>query len=140
MHKDGPTEKSTPVIRPLTYILMHADTRCLEFAGGVFCGVWALWLAWNIQSANNVFSHAVHSTGGAQAWSLFAAFNFFMQAVSLYWRWPKMRRIASFCACTYWSWVAWNLFAEQGMFMPWIAVFWAGVQGWILARRVVIGK
>lgn len=140
MANDECLPKTADTTRPLTYILRHADTRCLEFAGGVFCFLWAAYLLFNIKQADKVFHVAMWIGGGPQLWAWLAAFNFALQLLSLYWKWPRLRRVASFICCTYWSWVMWNMFMQDGLFMPWIAGFWATVQFWILARRVAIGK
>ena len=133
-------ENETPKIRNLAYVMRYADTRCLEFSSALFCSLWAVYLFANIGVAGSVFALAFRAGGGVRLCAWAAAFTFALQFLSINWRWPKLRRVSSFCCCTYWCWVAWNMFMQDGLFMPWVASFWAGVQFWILARRVAIGK
>jgi hypothetical protein len=129
-----------PQVKPISYILMRCDTRPLEFISGVFLFIWALWLLTQMGQPLTTFQATIGHTGGIGVWAGLALFNFMYQVVSIQWRWPTLRRSASFLSCTYWVWVAVQMLGDVRLFFPYIAIFWAAVQFWILARRVAVGK
>jgi hypothetical protein len=121
------------------FILFEADTRPLEFfiAGGAI--LWGIWLANPYSIADVEFWRAIQSHGGPLLWSAWSLFNGAFQAFSTWYRYPKLRRLASSISAVMWVFASYSIMTTNPhLFSGWLTGLFAVGELWVVLRRSIV--
>jgi hypothetical protein len=124
------------------YAIIEAETRPLELVLSMFSGVTGAWLILAPRdAAPPSFWDGIDSHWGMGFWAWWSLFNAVFQWVSVWYRYPQLRRWSACSASIYWVWIAviigavnWRLLAFS------YAVVFAFAELLIVVRRAAIAE
>lgn len=123
------------------YVIIEADTRPLELFLGLFSFAWGVWMLGEAFSSPVVIPlyRAIETHGGHFVWAGWSLFNGFFQAVCVWLKYPRFRRLSCSSSAIFWIFVVYCLAnSDARLFTVYMSGLLAVGELWVVLHRTAI--